>query len=275
MRGHRPIYTRAVLEQKIRPTPAETSSSGPPGARTEILGVPVDAVGREEALSRCERVLAQGAAAQPLQIVTLNPEMVMWARRDPTFREVVRRSGLVLADGAGISWAARWLGRPLPERVPGVDLLFELCSLCARRGWSVYLLGAAPGVAQEAAERLRAEIPGLLVAGCGSGSPEEAESTAEEIRARGARLLAVAFGAPRQELFLGQHLAATGCAVGIGVGGSFDYLSGRVRRAPAAMRQRGLEWLFRLVRQPWRLPRMLRAAPFFLLVMRQRRSLAH
>jgi N-acetylglucosaminyldiphosphoundecaprenol N-acetyl-beta-D-mannosaminyltransferase len=275
LRTSSPIYTRAVLEQQIRPATTERPSPDPKGGRTEILGVPVDAIGREEALSRCERVLAQGAAAQPLQIVTLNPEMVMRARRDQAFREVVQRSGLVLADGAGISWAAGWLGHPLPERVPGVELLLELCSLCARRGWSVYLLGAAPGVAEEAASRLKAEIPGLIVAGCGSGSPEDAESTAAEIRARGARLVAVAFGAPRQELFLDRYLAATGCAVGIGVGGSFDYISGRVRRAPAIMRKRGFEWLFRLARQPWRLPRMLRAAPFFLLVMRQRRVVAH
>ena len=247
----------------------------PGSGRIEILGVPVDAVGREEALRRCERVLAQGAAAQPLQIVTVNPEMVMRARADSEFREVLLRAGLVLADGAGISWAAAWLGRPLPERLPGVDLLFELCSLCARRGWSVYLLGAAPGVAQEAAQRLQTEIPGLLVAGFGSGSPEDADETAAEIRSRGARLVAVAFGAPQQELFLDRHLAATGCAVGIGVGGSFDYIAGRVRRAPVAMRSHGLEWLFRLLRQPWRLPRMLRAAPFFLLVMLQRRVVAH
>ncbi len=249
----------------------EMVSGDPPAIRTEVLGVPVDAVDTAGALRRCERVLAQGAAAEPLQIVTLNPEMVMRARRDPRFKEVLLRAGLVLADGAGVSWAARWLGSPIPERVPGVDLLFELCALCARRGWSVYFLGAGPGVAQEAAERLQQEIPGLLVAGWGSGSPEDAEATVAEIRSRGARLLAVAFGAPAQELFLDRWLAASGCAVGIGVGGSFDYLAGRVRRAPKAMRAHGFEWLFRLLRQPWRLPRMLRAAPFFILVMRQRR----
>ncbi len=240
----------------------------------KVLGLAVDTCTQVEALLRCERVLAQGAAAEPLQIVTLNPEMVMAARRNSEFRQVVQRAGLVLADGAGICWAARRMGGPVPARIPGVDLFFDLCLLCARRGWSVYLLGAAPGVAEAAAERLQEQIPGLLIAGCKSGSPEAPDEEVAEIRRQGARLLAVAYGAPQQDLFLSRHLAATGCAVGIGVGGSFDYLSGRVPRAPRVLRSLGLEWCFRLVRQPWRLPRMLRAAPFFLLVLSRRRSLS-
>ncbi len=234
----------------------------------------MDGCTKEQALARCERVLASGAAAEAVQIVTLNPEMVMRARRDPDFKEAVLTAGLVLADGAGISWAARRLGSPLPERIPGVDMLVALCELAARRGWSVYLLGAGPGVAEEAGARLRAMIPGLLIAGSTSGTrlESEAESTAAAIRASGARILAVAFGAPHQDLWLQRHLRATGCAVGMGVGGSFDYLSGRVRRAPGRLRRMGLEWAFRLLRQPWRLPRMLRGAPFFLLVWRGARS---
>ena len=243
-------------------------------ARTNVLGIPVDRCTREQALARCERSLASGAAAEAIQIVTLNPEMVMRARRDPEFKEAVMAAGLVLADGAGISWASRRLGSPLPERIPGGHLLVELCELGARRGWSVYLLGAAPGVAEMAGARLQALIPGLLIAGCTSGTrlESEAETTAAAIRASGARILAVAFGVPHQDLWLKRHLPATGCAVGMGVGGSLDYLSGRVRRAPGWLRRLGLEWAFRLLRQPWRLPRMLLGAPFFLLVWRSARS---
>ncbi len=245
--------------------------------RLAILGAAVDLCTRQEALLRCERALAAGAAALPIQIATLNPEMVMQARRNPELQEVLGAAELVVPDGAGVSWAARRLGSPLPERIPGVELLVDLLSLAARRGWSVYFLGAAPGVAEEAAVRLQRELPALLVAGCASGSYAEADAEAvvAAIRSSGARLLAVAFGVPHQDLWLGRHLAETGCAVGIGVGGSFDYLSGRVRRAPGALRRLGLEWSFRLLRQPWRIRRMLRGAPFFLLVWRESRQVKH
>ncbi|HVD03664.1 MAG TPA: WecB/TagA/CpsF family glycosyltransferase [Candidatus Dormibacteraeota bacterium] len=243
-------------------------------SRLDILGAAVDLCTKQEALLRCERALAAGAAAEPVQIVTLNPEMVMQARRNVELGEVLEAAELVVPDGAGVAWAARRMGTPLPERIPGVELLVDICSLAARRGWSVYLLGASPGVAEQAAAQLQYLCAGLLVAGCASGSYSEADApaTVTAIRASGARLIAVAFGVPHQDLWLGRHLTDTGCAVGIGVGGSLDYLSGRVRRAPLFLRRLGLEWSFRLLRQPWRLPRMVRGAPFFLLVWQQSRK---
>ena len=236
--------------------------------------MPVDRCSREQALALCAEALQAPADERPLQVVTLNPEMVMHARRDPELARSVRGAGLVLADGMGIAWAARRLGAPVPERIPGVDFLRDLCSLTAVGAEGVFLLGAGPGVAEEAGRRLLGDHPGLSVAGCASGSPAESEAPAlvQQIKESGARLLAVAFGVPAQEVWLSRHLGPTGCRVGIGVGGSLDYLAGRVPRAPGWLRQAGLEWAFRLLRQPWRLPRMVRGSAFFLAVRRQERS---
>lgn len=246
----------------------------PTGPRLELLGLPVDRCTRGQALERCSKSLDASSADPPLQVVTLNPEMVMQARRVPELARAVGAAGLVLADGAGVVWAARKLGAPVPERIPGVDFLWDLCSLSAAKGRGVFLLGAAPGVAEAAGRRLLGDHPELRVAGWASGSPAEAEagSLVDQVKASGAGLLAVAFGAPAQEIWLGRHLRPTGCRVGIGVGGSFDYLAGRVPRAPSFLRRAGLEWSFRLLRQPWRLPRMLRGSTFFLAVLREGRS---
>ncbi|MHB1525284.1 MAG: WecB/TagA/CpsF family glycosyltransferase [Candidatus Dormibacteria bacterium] len=255
-------------------TSASTATTARLGPRLELLGVPVDRCTREQALAVCAAALRAPGEDPPLQVVTLNPEMVMRARRESELALAVRGAGLVLADGMGVVWAARRVGSPLPERIPGVDFLGALCSLEAVRPEGVFLLGAGPGVAEAAGRRLVERHPGLRLAGCASGSPAEAEASAlvQQVRESGARLLAVAFGVPAQEIWLGRHLQRTGCRVGIGVGGSLDYLSGRVPRAPEWLRRAGLEWSFRLLRQPRRLPRMVRGSAFFLAVGRQGRS---
>ena len=237
-----------------------------------MLGVPVDACTKAEALQRCAAAMER--PGPPLQVVTLNPEMVMQARRQPELGDVIRRAGLVLADGSGITWAANRMGRPLPERIPGVDFLEALCAEAALRHWGVFLLGAAPGVAAEAGRKLAAQSPGLRVAGTASGSKAEAESghLCLQVRESGADLVAVAFGVPDQEIWLGRHLTETGCRLGLGVGGALDFLAGRVPRAPLWMRRAGVEWSFRLVRQPWRLPRMVRGSLFFRAVRSSARS---
>lgn len=241
--------------------------------RIELLGLPVDPLSRVEALAACEAALAD-PGSPPLQVVTLNPEMVMHSRRRPDLALAIRSAGLVLADGWGITWAARRLGRSLPERIPGVDFLQDLLRLAAERGESVFLLGAAPGVPELAYRRLRSEMPELILAGALSPTQVEAEGVATAVRASGARVIAVAFGVPGQDLWLHRHLLESGCRVGMGVGGSLDYLSGKVGRAPRWMRAAGLEWAYRLLRQPWRLPRMLRGGRFFWEVARAARGVA-
>lgn len=216
-----------------------------------ILGIPIHDVTLDEAVEQAAAWVREGGAHQ---IATVNPEFVMAARRDPAFREVLERADLCLPDGVGITLAARYLGRPLRERVAGVDLVEALAARAAQDGWRVFFLGAAPGVADRAASVLAARHPGLTIAGTYAGSPrqeEEAEIT-RRVREAGADVLLVAYGAPAQDLWLAHNLARTGAKVGVGVGGAFDYIAGVVPRAPRWMRRVGLEWLYRLVRQPWR-----------------------
>jgi N-acetylglucosaminyldiphosphoundecaprenol N-acetyl-beta-D-mannosaminyltransferase len=223
----------------------------------------VDRRSRQEALDLCEAAVL--GRSQPLQVVTLNPEMIMQARRQPELSRAIRHSGLILPDGAGVVWACRRLGVAVPERIAGVDFLGDLADMAREHNWPVFLLGAGTGVAQAAAKALERDHPGLRVGGTleGSARSDEAAAICARVRESGAQVLAVAFGVPKQELWLSRHLGQSGAHVGIGVGGSLDYLAGRVPRAPMMLRRLGLEWTFRLARQPWRLPRMLRGAPFF------------
>jgi N-acetylglucosaminyldiphosphoundecaprenol N-acetyl-beta-D-mannosaminyltransferase len=244
-----------------------------PGA-LRILGVEVDAVSEAEAVAAiCEAVDARrGHGAAPLQVATVNPEFVMLARHDVEFRHILRRSGLRTPDGVGLLYAARILGARLRQRVTGVELVQALARAAAGRGDRIFLLGGAPGVAAGAGAALAAAAPGLAVAGTMSGTPAESgdPEALAAIRAGRADIVLVAFGAPAQERWLDRNLALSGAAVGIGVGGTFDYLAGRARRAPGWMRRAGLEWLFRLAAEPRRARRQAVLPLFLLLVLRQR-----
>lgn len=237
--------------------------------RIDILGIPVDAVTQREALDWVARALQNG---RPHQVATVNPEFVMRARRDPAFAAVLQRADLCLPDGAGLLWAARRTGRPLPTRVAGVDFVRALAAEGARHGWRFFFLGAAPGVAEAAADRLRAECPGLVVAGTYAGSPDAAQDavTVPVVRQALADVLLVAYGAPAQDFWIARNLAPTGARLGIGVGGAFDFITGRARRAPRWMQDLGLEWLHRLAHQPWRWRRMLALPQFVVRVLLER-----
>jgi N-acetylglucosaminyldiphosphoundecaprenol N-acetyl-beta-D-mannosaminyltransferase len=170
---------------------------------------------------------------------------------------VLESADLCLADGSGVVWAARRQGCAIREPVTGVDLIPPLAALCARCQFRLFLLGAAPGVASELASRLRVENPGLEVsAHSGSPVPSSDAETLAIINEYRPHVLLVAYGHPSQELWIDRTRDSLGVAVAMGVGGAFDYLTGRVPRAPAWMRRAGLEWLFRLIRQPWRIRRM-------------------
>jgi N-acetylglucosaminyldiphosphoundecaprenol N-acetyl-beta-D-mannosaminyltransferase len=222
--------------------------------QVRVLGVRVDCVDMRAALDRIEQLVGAGGTHL---VATLNPEFIMRARRDPEFARVLESADLCLADGTGVVWAARRQGCDLSAPVTGVDLIPPLAALCAERGFRLFLLGAEPGVAVELAARLRAQHPGLAVAAhAGSPDPSADEETVTLVRDHRAQVLLVAFGAPRQELWIDRLKDRLGVAVGIGVGGAFDYLAGRVPRAPAWMRRTGLEWLYRLAYQPWRVRRM-------------------
>ncbi len=237
--------------------------------RVEILGVGVDRVDAAEALARVQALIRAG---RPAQVVTANAELVMHARRDPELAEVVRQAALVVPDGIGLIWAAGLLGDPLPERVPGIELAERLVAESGSAGYSVYFLGAAPGVAEEAAARLRARYPDLQLAGVRHGyfRPEEEPAVLEAIASARPGLLLVGLGMPRQEKWIARHLAQLGVPVAVGVGGSFDVWSGRVRRAPRWMQRLGLEWAYRLARQPRRALRMTALPRFAAAVLAER-----
>ncbi len=235
-----------------------------------VLGVRVDRFSQRQALDRIEAMIAarraSGNRLQCQQVVTVNPEFVMAAQENAEFRECINRAALVVADGIGVVWATRYLGKPVPERVTGTDTLVELAKLCAAQGYRLYLLGAAPGVAEAAGKRLQELASGLQIAGsyAGSPTPDEEEAILERIRVAQTDVLCVAYGAPAQELWIARNLARLPCAVAIGVGGAYDFISGHQRRAPKIMQRIGLEWAYRLYREPWRWRRML-ALPQFML----------
>jgi len=233
-----------------------------------VLGVRVDRVTQRQVLDRVELLIEGYRASQRQtscqQLITVNPEFVMAAQRNPFFCQCINEAALVMPDGIGVVWAARYLGKPTPERVTGVDLLVQLARRCAIKGYRLYLLGAAPGVAEAAGERLQALAPGLQIAGTYAGSPTIAEEdeVIERVRIAQADVLCVAYGAPAQDVWIRRNLARLPVAVAMGVGGSFDFLTGHQRRAPRMMQKLGLEWLYRLYREPWRWRRML-ALPKF------------
>jgi N-acetylglucosaminyldiphosphoundecaprenol N-acetyl-beta-D-mannosaminyltransferase len=234
----------------------------------DILGVRVDDVTFDEAIALVHRFLDEGG---PHLVVTPNPEIVMLARGSPTYRGALNQAALAIPDGIGLLWAARWLGYPLREHVRGTDLVHRLAEYSVTRGWRWFLLGAAEGVAVEAANRMRQRYPGLIVAGAAPGSPEAAcdEQTRAMIRAAGpVDLILVAYGAPTQEYWMARNLGPLGISVGLGVGGVLNFISGRVPRAPAWVRHLELEFLHRLAIQPSRWRRQLALPRFALLAAR-------
>jgi N-acetylglucosaminyldiphosphoundecaprenol N-acetyl-beta-D-mannosaminyltransferase len=206
------------------------------------------------ALDRIEQLVEAGGHHV---VATVNPEFVMRATGDRDFARVLESADLCLADGTGVVWAARRQGCRMNAPVTGVDLIPLLAAMCERRGFRLFLLGAAPGVAAEFASQLRAEHPRLEVAAhAGSPDPSGDDEALKLIRAHRTQVLLVAYGAPKQEMWIDRTRDRSGVAVAMGVGGAFDYLTGRVARAPVWMRRAGLEWMHRLAYQPWRIRRM-------------------
>lgn len=219
-----------------------------------MLGVRVDCVDMAGALAEIERLLDRGG---PHLVATVNPEFVMRAQRDQAFARVLEGADLCLPDGVGVVWAARRQGCAVREAVAGVDLVEPLAAMCVRRSLRLFLLGAAPGVAAALADRLRRAHEGLDVsAHAGSPDPRDDVDTLHRIHDHRPDVLLVAYGAPAQEMWIDRLKNRLGVSIAIGVGGAFDYLTGRVPRPPVWMRRARLEWFARLVRQPWRVRRM-------------------
>lgn len=231
----------------------------------DILGCRLDAIDASAATEQILRFAREGAGAQ---VITLGTEMVVHAQHDAKYRQVVNACALSLCDTVGLLAVARSRGVDLHDRVTGVELIDHVCARAAQEGVSIFLFGGGPGIADRAAEELQRRFPGLRIAGARSGyfAADESAQIARDIRASGAQVLFAGLGFPKQEYWLSEHLPQTGCGVGIGVGGSFDVISGNVERAPERWRKLGLEWLYRLVKEPHRWRRQLALPHFVVLV---------
>ncbi len=247
----------------------------PPRDLVRILEIQVDRVTMDQAL---ERISSMVRAGGPFQVLTPNVDHVMRALKDPAFREIYRDGDLVVADGAPLVWASRFLGDPLPERVAGSDLTPRLCALAAERGFSVFFMGGLPGSARAAAEILREKHPSLRVAGWDPAplgfdkDPDLSRELEEKIRKAGPDLLFVALGSPKQDAWIHEHKDRLGVPVSMGVGATLDFISGKVKRAPLFFQRAGLEWFWRLLSEPRRLWKryLLDDMPFFWHILRER-----
>ena len=228
--------------------------------RTEILWAEFDNVTLDEAADRAIALMDQDG---PHLVATPNPEIVQLARRDPEFGRVLSDADLVIPDGVGVVYAAKILGRPLKGRVPGIEFAAALMARMAGKGKRLFLLGAKPGVAELAAANLAVEYPGLVVCGTHDGYFQEDAQVAETIRRARADVVFVCLGAPKQEMWIARNGADTGARLLVGLGGSLDVFAGQVKRAPKAFQKLGLEWFYRLCRQPSRIGRMAKL-PLFL-----------
>ena len=233
--------------------------------RVDVLGVGFDNLTLEEAAERGMELL-HGEGAH--YVVTPNPEIVEVCRRDPAALAAVNGAALVLPDGIGVVKGAAMLGTPLKGRVPGIEFAAQILGRMAGEGLSLYLLGAKPGVAETAARRLEEQYPGLRIAGTHDGYFQEDGPVVEEICQSGADAVFVCLGAPKQELWMAKNGAATGARLLCGLGGSLDVFAGTVKRAPKFFQDHGLEWFYRLCKEPRRLGRMMKL-PLFLVHVRQ------
>ena len=225
-----------------------------PVERTVMLGVPLARLGMRETVEWIDGAIATGASHQ---VATANVNFLALGHRDPEFLRILQDASLVTCDGVPLCWMSRLQGAPLTERVAGADLVPLLCDLAHQRGYRLFFMGPA-GSTEEAARRLRVRYPGLEIVGTEAppyGPIETWDNRAYCARIREARadLLLVGFGAPKQERWIARHLEETGVPVAIGVGATFDYIAGRVARAPVALQATGLEWVWRIWAEPRRL----------------------
>lgn len=228
-----------------------------PGKRSYVFGLPIDAYTMDETVQACIELVEQHRGVQH---VVLNVIKVVMCDRDAYIRSIVTSCPVVNPDGTYFTWAARMLGAPLPERVAGIDLMGHLLAASEERGWPVYFLGAKPEVLEAFVAEAKRRYPRLVIAGSHDGyfKGEEADAAvAADVKASGARLLFVGVPSPRKETFIAEQLDAMGDVFAMGVGGSFDVWAGLAKRAPRWMQAAGLEWLYRLLQEPFRWKRIV------------------
>ncbi|MDQ4078401.1 MAG: WecB/TagA/CpsF family glycosyltransferase [Chloroflexota bacterium] len=237
-------------------------------ASITILGVPIHNLTYEEAFARIDGMIASG---RPHQIVTVNPEFLVIARENDPFYETLVNADLAFADGVGLQLAALFQGRRFVSRVAGSVLVYRLAPLAAERGWRLFFLGAGPGVAAQAAQALRRRYPTIQIDVNGADpTPEGTAGALAHIQSVRPDILLVAYGAPTQDLWIARYGETAGVPVMMGIGGTLDFLAGVVPRPPPISHTLGLDWLYRLWKQPYRWRRQLRLPLFVLLVLTER-----
>lgn len=239
--------------------------------RADILGCKVDLLKMDEVVAAVQNMVEN---KEPRHIITLNAEIAYTAQDNSQLRELINGADLVTPDGVGIVWAGNTLGYSITERVTGIDLLYNLCQQGAVKGWGIYLLGAEPGIAEQAAARLAEQYAGLKICGTHHGyfAEEEIDAVLKDVRQAAPDILFVALGAPRQEFFIQRYKEGLQVPVCIGVGGSLDVVAGVKKRAPQWAIRLNLEWLYRLLAEPGRWKRQLVLPRFVWRVLRQRSS---
>lgn len=237
--------------------------------RVSVLNVMIDVVTMTEAIKILEDFASQ---KKPHLIATANAEMVMMAQQDWELAEILNKADLVVPDGAGVVWAARYSGSYLPERVAGYDLVQNFLARAANKDCRIFLFGGAPGIAERAKIMAENKYPGVQIVGVCDGffTDNFENEIVQQINNSGANVLLVALGVPKQEKWLYKNLYKLNVSLAIGVGGTFDVMAGAVKRAPLWMQKASLEWLFRLVSQPRRALRMLALPRFVIKVVAQK-----
>lgn len=239
--------------------------------RVSILGAPVDRVTMADTLAILDDFVAEGGTHI---VVTADASGLAQAQSDPDHLRIIREADLVTPDSVGVMWAAKRAGKPLPERVSGVDLVDRVCALSADKGYRIYFLGAAPGVAELAAEKLRLRHPGCNIVGARHGyfPADSDEVVAQEVAAFKPDFLFVAMGIPRQEKFIRATMPIIQARVAMGVGGSFDVFSGKAKRAPKLLQKIKMEWAWRLLSNPKKIAKVKNLPRFVLMVLRSERK---
>lgn len=223
--------------------------------KERILGVDVSPVTMGEALDRVDAIISM---RKPEFIVAINPEKIMKSMHDECLKDMLNSANLNLPDGVGILVASRLKGGSIRYRVTGIDLMMNICLRASKSGYRVYMLGASPGTADRAAEKLKEKFPGLIISGTHDGYFKDSEeSVINGIASSNSDVLFVAMGSPKQEYWIKNNMDRLNVPLLMGVGGSYDVICGSIKRAPIWMRKLGLEWLFRLIKEPWRIGRML------------------
>lgn len=227
--------------------------------RTDVMGVGFDNLTRQEFIDRADSMLREKNRGY---CVTPNAEIVYEAYYDDSFRELLNGAALVLPDGAGVVLGAKILGDPIKEKVAGIEFGEEICRLLAKNGGRLYLLGSKPGIAEKAGAVLSDRYPGLVICGTADGYFQDETAVVERINEARPDVLFVCLGAPKQERFMQDHFDELDVTLMLGLGGSLDGYAGVAQRAPRWMINLSLEWLYRLIKEPSRLGRMMRLPKF-------------